>query len=305
MNRAFVTMTACFAIAPGAFAQVVMPPREAPAPTPEYVAPAQRSAPTTVPRPSNLQREIASIKYESLVKLEDGEIVRLSMPVASAALKQNPLVAKLDDETKAEIAEVDRQWRLDVARLAARNVDIIHRIENGAFENLNIEDRDSIGTTMDLIKPLILVDQEMQLSDKLKASGVMTDQAIALNDRMETEYKSALRDEFVAKASQDIDANQGAVFTQSIFYDIVMDAMDSYRFLLEDFAPNARDIFGTMDLDDELKATVAKGAAAIAKADTTEGQLEAARKMMDQLPPMVQRDALLKYIEQVEAQNAG
>ena len=303
MNHRSVVLSTAIALmgASSAWAQMVPPPAETPAPekaipvTPPSpiptVSPADpKPAPVTV-RPVKEKAApvvLPNIPHEPLAKKgADGKIVRLQEPVEYAALRANPMVT---DKEREQIAEHLKQRKASFEILVADNLDLVEKIEAGIFESIPLqEDADKKKNLPELIavaKPLKPKAAPDPVYLDLRNKGVFTPEQSEFNRKISFEYYQAVI------AEMKVDAARGLALTYKQYLD---EPMYYHRLMLIEAAGKLDSLLPGLNLDSETAAKI-KPAAAKAKAAKTDAEKEAAMRELGQGLSLDQRKALLKAV---------
>lgn len=204
MNRVLQSCSIAFLTlgATSAFAQLVTPPTEAPAPSAPYKMPERPPTPQApievkgstpdiqppIPQPKPVEA-LPDEKYESLVKKDGDKLVPLKKPVDQAALEVNPLIK--DDATKKKLAEYLADRRARFENVIIENVDLAERLYNGAMDEIDFTDRKQIGDFNSMVKPMTPPVAPANIGSELLKRGILTDLQKRFNDKIAKEYNDA------------------------------------------------------------------------------------------------------------------
>lgn len=215
---------------PTATAQVAPPPPAEPEQEPAYAPPApppQRRAPTIRPQVNNkpeasqqpTRRTVKPppIPFPTLVhKDETGAIIKLTRPVALAALANNPTVS---DAIRDKVMPVVHAREIRQEERILTNFDLYLAFEGGLLEQTDVGNIDELGKLTKRIHPLV---EPGDIGLDLEAAGVLSGSQRALNDTVAQEYKKAVTDE--------IRLNEGGSNIGALFRGIIEDALIEPRF---------------------------------------------------------------------------
>lgn len=244
-----------------ALAQVVTPPPKEvtpidwnipkPPPAPEippveFTPPPEPARPVTPP-PARLP----DLEYKPLAEKDaNGRVIRLSEPMHVAATRRNPMLPEGYMEQIAPVLQ-ERQGRVDT--LVVANLDVVEKIEDGIFESVDFNNRATVRTLMDTIRPL--TSAMKTLGEDLRERGQMDQMQTRFNNKIVHEYIRALsEDKRVSEPKDKVQAGQ------SLLMDMYKQNVDEFMFTYERSMAHACGRFG------EVLSSVQADEAALSKA---------------------------------------
>jgi hypothetical protein len=300
-HRSLIISTAlALAGASSAFAQMVPPPSETPAPEKSIPVTPPAPIPTVSPlevKPAPVVRPVKEkaqpvvlpkLNYEPIMKKgPDGKVVRLSEPVEYAALKSNPMVTPKERE---QLADYLKQRQTSFEIIVSDNLDLVEKIEAGIFETIPVEGEERKKNLMELVnvaKPLKPDAAPKPVYLDLRDKKVFSPEQAEFNRTIASEYYQAL----IAEVSPG-----GGARSLALAYKQYLDEPLYYHRLMKlEAAGKIDSLLPELKLDAETTAKV-KPVVAKAKAAKTDAEKEAAINELNQGLSLDQRKALLKGV---------
>lgn len=276
-----LTLAACLT----ANAQVVTPPPSqvdpidwnipkdppAPAEQPEIVQPVSR--PQTPP-----MAPLPTLEYKSLVEKDaDGKIIQLREPIQLAAMRRNPM---LTPDFIPSIQQFLDDRQVSINHLTVANLDIIERVDDGAFENVDFQNRASIRSLTDMIKPLTGSNKTM--CEQLKADQKMTQEQYRFNHKISMEYITAVTKERDAAKGLDKGGSAQALL-MALYKQNVDEYLTTYSRSMEVACARWNEVVSGIELDAAAKARAIEVGKAVAAAPTEADKLTAAKGLREGL----------------------
>jgi|GEM_PF-1665888 len=278
-------------LAGGVQGQVVMPPPEAPAKTPDYVPPpvappSQRGA--TSAQPGGVA-SVPEIPFKEWEKDENGKLAPLDRPLEWAAMDRNVTLTPKTREAMEPYLIERKQAFEDVVVVELKTV---RKVLDGELEKIDLTDTKNFSSARDLVKPLtgpgsIMVD--------MKAKGIVSRIQAAQNQKIMRAYQKELGDELKAQFAPKPDATdeersaaqrqQSARFMRDIMLKSSTDeAMFTYKRLVMEVSTKLSQLLPTVEaIPAELKAQLAPIAVKVEGAGDENARVEAygeVRKML-------------------------
>ncbi|GEM_PF-1271903 len=303
LSRRLVVSLATLAgsVAPvtGVHAQVVTPPpkevtpidwnipKPPPAPT---AAPMEVNAnPVPAPRPAQAPVErLPDLKYTPLAeKGADGKLVSLKEPLHLSAMRRNPM---LPEGYIDSIQNVIDERKQSTDRQVVANLDVLERIEDGAFENVDFMNRASVRSLMETIKPL--TSAMKTLGEDLRERGLMDPMQTRFNNKIVNDYVRAANEEKMAAS----EADKGKS-SQALLLSLYKQNVDEFVFV---HAQAMKTIVSQFDeaigpvLADEATKSKTRDVVAKARSAGTDGERTAALKGLRDVLSLDQRKQLVE-----------
>jgi len=299
-HRSLIISTAlALAAASSAFAQMVPPPSETPAPeksipvTPPApiptVSPMEvKPMPVAPPKAKQAPVVLPKLPYEAIVKKgPDGKVIRLSEPVEYAALKANPMVLPKERE---QLADYLKQRQKSFEIIVADNLDLVEKIEGGIFENIPLDEEARKKNLMELVnvaKPLKPDAAPKPIYLDLRDKQTFSREQAEFNRTISSEYYQAI----IAEVS-----DGGAARNIALAYKQYLDEPIYYHRLMKIEAAGKIDsLLPALKLEGDASSK-ANAAAAKAKGAKSDAEKVAAIDELNQALTLDQRKALLKGV---------
>jgi hypothetical protein len=269
-----------------AFAQVVTPPPKEvtpidwnipkPPPAPEvpqveFTPPPQPARPATPP-----PQRLPDLEYKPLAEKDaNGRVIRLSEPMHIAATRRNPMLPEGFTDQIAPVLQ-ERQGRVDT--LVVANLDIVEKIEDGIFESVDFNNRATVRTLMDTIRPM--TSAMKTLGEDLRERGLMDQMQTRFNNKIVHEYIRALgEDKRVVESKDKVQAGQ------SLLMDMYKQNVDEFMFTYEKSMAHAcgrfAEVLSGVEADESALAKAREIGSRAASAATDAERLAALKGLRD------------------------
>ncbi len=278
-----LTLAACLS----ANAQVVTPPPSQVNPI-DWNIPKDPPAPAEELQPVNRVTEqrpqtppmapLPPLEYKSLVEKDaDGKIIQPKEPIQLAAMRRNPM---LPPDFLPSIQKFLEDRQVSINHLTVANLDILERVDDGAFENVDFQNRASISSLTNMIKPLTGSNKTM--CEQLKADQVMTQEQYRFNHKISMEYIKAITEERTATKGLDKGASAQALL-MALYKQNVDEYMTTYTRAMEVACSRWSEVVSGIQLDGPAKARADEVGKAVANAATQAEKLVAAKGLREGL----------------------
>jgi hypothetical protein len=260
-------------------------PKMPPAPS----MPTADVTPTPPPRPvTPPPARLPDLPYTPLAeKGADGKILPLKEPLHISATRRNPMLPEGFMDQIAPVLE-ERRGRVDT--LVVANLDVIERIEDGIFESVDFNNRATVRTLMDTIRPL--TSAMKTLGEDLRERGLMDQMQTRFNNKIVNDYVRAVNEEKAAAAEKD-KVQSGQSLLMSLYKQNVDEFVFTYEKSMAHACGRFSEALAGVQADE---ATLSKareiGAAAASKA--TEAEKLAALKGLRDVLTLDQRRQLVQ-----------
>lgn len=301
MNTAFtrtgrsvaMVLVASGVVAAPVLAQVVTPPPSQvtpidwnipkPPPAPE-IPPVEFTPPPETVRPAAPRPEpLPPLPYKALAeKGPDGKILPLSDPLHIAATRRNPMLPEGFMDQIAPVLE-ERQGRVDT--LVVANLDVVEKIEDGIFESVDFNNRATVRTLMDTIRPM--TSAMKTLGEDLRERGLMDQMQTRFNNKIVNEYVRAVNEEKAASAAKD-KVQSGQSLLMSLYKQNVDEFMFTYEKSMAHACGRFAEVLSVVQAD-EAALSKAREIGARAAAATTEAEKLATLKGLRDVLTLDQR----------------
>jgi hypothetical protein len=227
----------------------------------------------------------------------EGKVIPIREPVHLAALRVNPQVKP---DFVAQIADVLRERRASQERIMIANLDLVERVEDGAFEGVQADQKQDIKALMDLVAPLRHPSAPKSLTEVLEERGMIDMTQADVNRRLVKDYSLSLAPKI--DRNHPDKALQGRLAFQAllILYKSEFDEFSlMYANAQEAAARHYAQIASGMELPPDAKAALLQAGARAAEAQDAAGRraawnslretltLEQRREFYSRVMPMV------------------
>lgn len=221
---------------------------------------------------------LPTLPYKSLVEKDaDGKIIKVKEPIQLAAMRRNPMLGPDYIPSIQKFLE-DRQ--VSINHLTVANLDILERVDDGAFENVDFQNRASIRSLTDMIKPLTGSNKTM--CEQLKTDQLMSQEQYRFNHKISMEYIKAVTEEHNASKGLDKGGNAQALL-MALYKQNVDEYMNTYVRSMEVACSRWSDVLSGIELDGTAKARAEEVGKAVAAAKTDAEKLAAAKGLREGL----------------------
>lgn len=281
-SAVLLTLAACLS----ASAQVVTPP-------PSQVDPIdwniRKDPPAPIEQPQNFQvppprpqqqplPSLPTLEYKSLVEKDtDGVIIKPKEPIQLAAMRRNPM---LPPDYLPSIQKFLEDRQASINHLTVANLDILERIDDGAFENVDFQNRASIHSLTDLLKPLTGSNRTM--CEELKQQKQMSQEQFRFNHKISMEYIRAITEERLKDKGLDKGGFAQALLI-ALYKQNVDEYMTTYARSMEVACSRWSDVLSGIELDATARAQAESVGKAVAAAQTMPEKLTAAKGLREGL----------------------
>jgi hypothetical protein len=203
----------------------------------------------------------------------DGKVAPLREPVHLAALRVNPQVKP---EFLGQIADVLRERRAAQEKIFVANLDLVERVEDGAFEGVQADQKQDIKALMDMVAPLRHPSAPKSLTEALEERGMLDMTQADVNRKLVRDYSLSLAPK-IDRNDPD-KARQGKLAFQALLtlYKSEFDEFSQmYAHAQEAAAQNYAQIAAGMELPADAKVALLEAGARAAQATDAKGRREA------------------------------
>lgn len=231
------------------------------------------------PRPQQQQLPaLPALEYKSLVEKDaDGKIIKPKEPIQLAAMRRNPMLPP-DYLPSIQKFLDDRQESTN--HLTVANLDILERVDDGAFENVDFQNRASIRSLTDLIKPLTGSNRTM--CEELKQQQLMSQEQFRFNHKISMEYIRAVTEERLKDKGLD-KGGMAQALLMALYKQNVDEYMNTYTRSMEVACSRWNDVLSGIELDATARAQAESVGKAVASAQTMPEKLAAAKGLREGL----------------------
>ncbi|HRJ49154.1 MAG: hypothetical protein KF787_08730 [Phycisphaeraceae bacterium] len=216
----------------------------------------------------------------------DGRIIRYDRPLPLVAFEMNPLIS---EEQRAELAPVLERRVMMNEISAVNNVDLMIKIDQGAFEELDPRDRRALGwaeRVQRLLRP------GGMLSEWLHNQSFITAEQAAASQVLGNSYAKALMNEMRELAGDD--RHKLAIdVTRERYRSRVEESLHAYHGLLRRAASMVDECLAAAAMPGEIHSSMASEVQAVKDARTDQEQRQAVTALLLKMPDWVMQHRFL------------